>query len=463
MDAYSRYPNRAKPTAEPQRPGYTFDNSNAEGPSDKFAGAESKEPEDGTTEEIELHYSGYKVIDPLPESSPIPLIEVEPEISSRAAEKIKKKKAAAKAPALKPLTPELPVFKPHIPEPPMPEARISEPPLSWPVEPDAHVESAPKLPRKPTMVYVTAVAVFGVLLGLAIAYWFIGNEGQYDLGAYTSSDTGLKGHLSTKWEKKPLYRLTIEPSDKSRQEGFALAAEGSPVPLSIEIHLQDEHGAVLCSKEVILKYNAEEATAPPTSNSNSDAGDADQGDDASDQAAQRLDRARYEANEPERELDKDIFQNQIAKNGQLVSMHAEGEIPCSKKAYGNIFGWSFSSNFPAITEQDELQKLQDELKEKDARLTAEELATRKARAARSATRLLPYSMEGDDSIVEFDANHGVIETRGGKTFYFDKASGQGTDPKWEDYPVSIHYRCDRTTSCILTQARLGALRARTSR
>jgi len=47
------------------------------------------------------------------------------------------------------------------------------------------------------MVYVTAVAGFGVLLGLVIAYWFIGNSGQYDLGAYTSSATGLKGHLST--------------------------------------------------------------------------------------------------------------------------------------------------------------------------------------------------------------------------------------------------------------------------
>jgi hypothetical protein len=72
-------------------------------------------------------------------------------------------------------------------------------------------------------------------------------------------------------------------------------------------------------------------------------------------------------------------------------------------------------------------------------------------------------MEGDDSIVEFDATRGVIETRGGKTFYFDKTGGQGADPKWQDYPVSIHYRCDRAASCILTQARLGALRARTNR
>ncbi len=433
MDAHSKYPNRGRSAAEPPRPRYTFDNSGTESPRDRFASSESQGPDGEKTEEIELHYSGYKVIDPLPESSASIIAEAEPLLLSSVSVDVKEKKAKSKS---------------KTPQPQHDE------PQAYPIQ---------EATKKPTMVYVTAVAVLGVLLGLGIAYWYIGNGGQYDLGAYTSSDTGLKGHLSTKWEKKPLYRLTIEPSDKSRQEGFALAAEGSPVPLSIQIHLQDAHGAVLCSKEIILKYNAEEATAPSTSTSGSDAGDTDQGDDSSDQMARRLDRARYEANEPERELDKDIFQNQIAKSGQLVSMHAEGEIPCSKTAYGNIFGWSFSSNFPAITEQVELQKLQDELKEKDARLTAEELATRKARAARSATRTLPYSMEGDDSIVEFDATRGVIETRGEKTFYFNKTGGQGADPKWQDYPVRIHYRCDSASNCILTQAGLGALRVRLNR
>jgi len=50
------------------------------------------------------------------------------------------------------------------------------------------------------MVYVTAVAALE-FCWIGIAYWFIGNSGQYDLGAYTSSATGLKGHLSTKWER----------------------------------------------------------------------------------------------------------------------------------------------------------------------------------------------------------------------------------------------------------------------
>jgi hypothetical protein len=440
MDAYSRYPNRARQAAEPPQPRHKFDASDAGSPHDKFAAPDKQEPsgekiEPGgeKTEEEQLHYSGYKVIDPLPESPPEKIIETEPQLPTSVTVSVREKKAKSKAKA--------------------PRPQRDEP----------QEEAIPKLPKKPTMVYVSAVAGFGVLLGLAIAYWFLGNGGQYDLGAYTSSATGLKGHLSTKWEKKPVYRLTIEPSDKGRQEGFALAAANSPVPLSIEIHLQDSHGAVLCSKEIILKYNAGNAASLSASTPGAETGETDEGSISSEQFAQRIDRARFEAEEPERELDKDIFQNQIGEDGQIASIHAEGEIPCSKKAYGNIFAWSFSSNFPAIAVQDELQKLQDEVRANEARLNAAELAARKPKAPKSAIRLLPFSTEGDDSIVEFDASRGVIETRGGKTFYFDKTGGQGADPKWQDYPVSIHYRCDRAANCILTQARLGALRARMNR
>jgi hypothetical protein len=448
MDAYSNYPNRAKPTAEPPRPNYKSDNSGAENPGDKPAVPESGEPGGEKTDEIELHYSGYSVIVPEPEPEPESLTGIitaaEPQLPDRVEKDTKKKKKA--------------IVKPPVPDPPIPEP-------SNPLLPDSaqQAEPVPKLARKPIMVYVAAVAGFGVLLGLIIAYWIMGSSGQYDLGAYTSTVTGLKGHLSTKWEKRPMYRLTIEPSDKSRQEGFALAVANSPVPLSIQIHLQDSHGAVLCSKEIILKYSPGNPPAPSTSTTDSEAAKTDADSTSNDEAAQAIDRARYEAEEPERELDKDVFQNQIGKDGQIVSMRSEGEIPCTKKAYGDTFAWSFTSNFPVIGVQDELQKLQDEVQANEARLTAAELAAHKARAPKSAMKLVPFSMEGDDSIVEFDASRGVIETRGGKTFYFDKTGGQGADPKWQDYPVSIHYRCDHTAICILTQARLGELRARMNR
>ncbi len=439
MGADSKYPNRGKPASVPPLPGYTFEKSDAVPPRDKFAAPDLQEPDGGKTEEPkaeepELHYSGYKIIEPEPEILPEIIRAVEPESSpSESRADARKKKVKSKAEA--------------------PQPQGAEPQAGPVLE----------LPKKRTIVYVSAVAGFGVLLGLAIAYWFSGNSGQYDLGVYTSNATGLKGHLSTMWEKKLLYRLIIEPSDNGRQEKFALAAANSTVPLSIEIHLQDAHGAVLCSKEIILKYNAGNAATATAITLGASAGSAGEDSNSSAQFAQELERARYEANEPERELGNDMFQNQIGKDGQIISMHAEGEIPCSKKAYGNIFAWSFSSNFPAAAEQDELLKLQQEVQESEARLSAAELAAHKKKTPKSAVRLLPFSMEGDDSIVEFDAQRGVIETRGGKTFYFDKTGGQGADPKWQDYPVSIHYRCDRAANCLLTQARLGALRVRMNR
>jgi len=72
MDSNSRYPNRTKPTAEPPRPDYKLDNSSAESPADKPAAPESPEPSGEDADEVEFHYSGYKVIVPEPEPEPEP-------------------------------------------------------------------------------------------------------------------------------------------------------------------------------------------------------------------------------------------------------------------------------------------------------------------------------------------------------------------------------------------------------
>ena len=90
-------------------------------------------------------------------------------------------------------------------------------------------------------------------------------NGRYDLGSVTSSAAGLKGHLFIEWDKKLNYRLTIEPGDPDRQAAFALAVAHSPRPLSVEIHMQDSEGFALCSKEILLKYDARNALelAPP--------------------------------------------------------------------------------------------------------------------------------------------------------------------------------------------------------
>jgi len=159
-----------------------------------------------------------------------------------------------------------------------------------------------------------------------------------------------------------------------------------------------------------------------------------------------------------KEQGKDIFQNQIAAKGQVVALNAQGEIPCSAKAYENTAQWSFTTNFPSLAEQDEALERPQEMRAK----AAQRAAAHKA-AAKSAEKLLPFSIEGDDAIVEFDVNRGVIVTSGRNTFFFDKTSKVSADPVWQEYPVNIHFRCDRSSDCTLMHAGAGALRARMKR
>jgi hypothetical protein len=290
--------------------------------------------------------------------------------------------------------------------------------------------------QNPIKVYSAAGVSLGVLLGVFIATFFWHPDkpmGPYDLGLSTSSAAGLKGHLYAKWDKKLKYRLTIEPDDIDRQAEFTVAVAHSPRPLSIEINLQDDRGFVLCAKEIMLRYDAQGAIAPAAATS--------------------------EAQEAEREKGQDIFLNQIGTSGQIASIYAQGDIPCSIKAYQNTFSWSFSSSFPSLTEQDDLLKRQAEEQTNADQLTAASHAIHKKKTPSRAISLLSFSIEGDDSIVEFDASRGIIETAARKTFFFSKSSGAGADSGWQDYPVSIHYRCDRASNCILMHEGLGALRA----
>jgi hypothetical protein len=289
--------------------------------------------------------------------------------------------------------------------------------------------------ENPTKFYATIGAGLVVLLVLIFAAIDLhpgGPEGRYDLGPVTSSATGLKGHLYINWEKTLHYRLTFETSDPDQQEGFALAVANPPQPLSIEIQLQDSKGFVLCSREIVLRYDNKPSVA-----SNS---------------------AQLKDQELKGEQGKDIFQNQVGAKGQVVALNAQGEIPCSAKAYENTAQWSFTSNFPSLAEQDEALKRPQEMRAKAAQRAAANRA-----AAKAAERLLPFSIEGDDAIVEFDVSRGVIETSGRKTFFVDKTSMGRADPVWQEYPVNIHFRCDQSTNCTLMHAGAGALRVRLKR
>jgi hypothetical protein len=321
---------------------------------------------------------------------------------------------------------------------PAAKAPVSTPPLRE-VKPPFHevwIGQIRKFFSSPTRTYIAIGTGLGLLLivVVAIAAWLTSPPvGRYDMESVTSDAAGLKGHLYVQWDKKLEYRLTIEPSDPNLQEEFSLAATQPRRPLSVEIHLQDVEGFVLCSKEILLKYDARNAADL----------------DASALSAQ-------DAQEAAREKGRDIFQNQVGANGQVVAINAQGGIPCSAKAYKKAENWSFTPNFPSLAEQAEWLKSQP-VPEAGGGHAA---SSRRRAASKAPVKLVPFSVEGDDAIVEFDAARGVIETRGRKTFFVAKTSGAAANSGWQDYPVNIHFRCDRSLSCILMSPGLGDLHAK---
>jgi hypothetical protein len=328
----------------------------------------------------------------------------------------------------------------------------------------APIEPVQKSAPNPIRVYILACVGMGLLFGCIIAFFYSrmsSQEGQYDLGPVTSSGAGLRGHLYTRWDKKLEYRLSFGPSAPEQQAGFALAVAHSPRPLSISIHLQDAQGFVLCSREVVLKYDGSEAAAPGAPNPDATGGKADAANLSGAEPTHGM-QDLLAAQEAERELGKEVFKNEIGPDGQITGINAQGEIPCAEKVYANASSWSFTTNFLSLAEQEELGKHQEVTQASEERPSAK-AGSRKKAAAVPAPVLLPFSIEGDDAIVDFDLSSGVIETRDNKTFLVGKAIGISLDSRWLEFPVSIHYKCDQTSICVLTHAGAGALRARLKR
>jgi hypothetical protein len=261
-------------------------------------------------------------------------------------------------------------------------------------------------------------------------------DGRYDMGLVNSAATGLNGRLFLQWDKKLQYRLTLEPSYTDQQAEFATTVANSQQPLSVQINLLDFKGFVLCSKDILLKYNARN---------------------------EQLTQGAEELQETARERGKDLFQNQTGSDGRIAAINAHGDLPCSAKDYEKALSWSFTTNFPSLAEQDELLKHQKAAEAGKGGPSAEEIAERKKTAAKVSAKLASFSVEGDDAIVELDAFHGTIVTRGRKTFFVDKTSPALTNTRWQDYPVAIHYRCDRSSACVLMNGGAGILHARLAR
>jgi hypothetical protein len=318
-----------------------------------------------------------------------------------------------------------------------PKPRV-EPTASKPPR-ETRADRIRKYTDNPVIVYGAAGLGLGVLLVVlfAIASSLLGPpDGRYDLGAVSSAAAGLNGHLYLQWDKKLQYRLTLEPSYADQQAEFAMAAANSQQPLSVQINLLDLKGFVLCSKDILLKYNAQNG---------------------------ELTQEVRDAQEAVRERGKDVFENKTGPDGRIVAINAHGDLSCSAKAYEKALSWSFTTNFPSLAEQDELLKHQKAVEAGKGGPSTEEIAERKTTAAKVPAKLVPFSTEGDDAIVDLDAFHGTLVTRGRKTFFVDKSSPALTNARWQEYPVAIHYRCDRNLDCILMNGGAGVLRARLAR
>lgn len=311
--------------------------------------------------------------------------------------------------------------------------------------------------------YATMAIGLGILVGAAVASvtWYTSNpSGRYDLGPVSSDAVGLKGRLFVKWDKTLQYRVGFEPTYADQIPGFSLAAGNAPRPESFKVQLRDVQGFELCSKVIVLRYDPRQAEAfEPLTAATEKAPD----NDLQNALAKGLDEVHRDAQETAREQGNDVFELQVGPNGQIASINAKGELPCTRNNYEDATAWSFEPDFPSLAEQKELLKKLNERREEEAAQALEAATPHKRKAAKPAPNTVLYYIEGDDAIVDFDPSSGNIATRSRKMFSIERGSAEAAVLKGSDLPLRIHYRCDQNGSCSLMTHGAGILHARLRR
>jgi hypothetical protein len=335
--------------------------------------------------------------------------------------------------------------------------------------PPAAAQPAP-LASNSIYMYAAIAAGIGILVGVAVAFFALGpstHNSPYDLGSIVSNPDGLTGHLILTFDQKFGYQLVVAPNDPVRRDGFSLAASSAPRPLSVDVQLKDSHGAVLCGKTILLKFDPRRAAAVAASGNG--ALSATDENASAYQVSRALDIAQAEAQELTREHDQDVFHNNPGSDGQTDSISAQGDMPCSRQVFDHAVSWNFSPNFLTIDEQAELQNRlagQSGVSiNTSAEPPAEETPTAPRKKARKKPAATPtaYAIEGDDELVAFDFAKGMIETSDRRFFAIDKLSVGNNLAAWQDVPANIHYKCDLNSLCIVKRAGAGAIYARLRR
>jgi len=320
-----------------------------------------------------------------------------------------------------------------------------------------------KFLETPVNRYATFLIGLGIVVGATVASitWYTNNpSGRYDLGPVTSDAVGLKGRLFLKWDKTLQYRVGFEPTYADQDPGFSLAAGNPPRPASISIQLRDVQGFELCSKTIVLRFDPRRAAAfePPAHGAGKGSGS-----DLESALARGFDEVHQDALEAQREQGNDVFDLQVGPNGQIASINAKGEMPCTQSNYEDAASWSFVPDFPSLAEQTGLLKKLRDRREEEENQAFEASNPRKPKAVKPAPNTVQYYIEADDTIVDFEASNGNITTRGRKLFSIERNGPEAALLKGTDLPMRIHYRCDQNGNCSLMSHGAGVLHARLRR
>jgi hypothetical protein len=395
--------------------------------------------------------------------------------------------------------------EPHQPGEAAPPSAVSGPKETAPSKLEPNEPAPPK--ASGLLIFVAAFLAFGVLIAVGIVLMLPRENPSTatepvpqqqtsptadirELGTVDLTAAGVKGHLTTKWDGKLGYNFLIEPDDPARQAAFALTMSNPPRPSSVRIQIKNSNGFVLCFQDVLLKFNPRNAAAISDGPPQPAGGRPLSARAAEERREREAELSQEEATEAEREHGRSIFQLNAGSNGMIESISSQGEIPCPQTLYEGMGYWSFLPDFPSPEEQADwlkqqaggsanadlapVQRVQTQRVQppqvqvavrqspgsaKEVRGQAQQGSGRKRMPYKSAAQPDTYLMAGDDSIVEYDTSAGSIETRTGKVFSIDKAGTAARVIAGYDLPVKIHYSCDQSAACTLTQGSSMAVHA----
>jgi hypothetical protein len=234
-----------------------------------------------------------------------------------------------------------------------------------------------------------------------------------DLGSQRFDPAGLSGRLVARWQGSGSYQLFLDPIDPQQMSSFAAVAQDPPRQLSVTLRIRDAAGLVACQKQIL--FPASVAHTPG---------------------------AKFVApREPQQTQTGDTVQNMTGEGGQIAEIDLTGPLPCAAKAYATFKSWEFFTDFPTLAEQDDWLRHERGLNAKGK--GNDELL--------SQIQHLPTPIEGDDVIVADNPSHGTVETSGGRVFFLGVAGMHNRTVDWQVFPASIHFRCDKNGSCVLTR------------